>query len=190
MQLCANISDIFVRQTCHVSMAKEKYFDCLNTRIALIKQKIKNIFWTSQSHDDWSDWQCLLYEIFRLWAEYWIEAISPSRISSDHPRPRVSYKTSINGLSAYGAHFCKLRWGKKSCKWGPLRLRPRGYICRIEKCSSFSDFEQDDEDVGYQVTNSSAQFIQSVSSDQLILGAPPLYHDLVHSADRVRCVVS
>ena len=41
MQLCANISDIFVRQTCHVSMAKEKYFDCLNTKVALItKDKI------------------------------------------------------------------------------------------------------------------------------------------------------
>ena len=44
VQLCANISDVFVRYTCHVNMAKEKYFDCLNTRIALIKQKIKNIF--------------------------------------------------------------------------------------------------------------------------------------------------
>ena len=54
----------------------------------------------------------------------------------------------------------------------------------------FSDFEQEDEDVGYQVINSSAQFIQSVSSDHLILGAPPLYRDHVHSADKVRCLVS
>ena len=26
---------------------------------------------------DWLDWQCLLYEIFRLWAEYWIGEIPP-----------------------------------------------------------------------------------------------------------------
>ena len=43
VQLCAIIGDIFVRYACHVNMAKEKYFDCLNTRIALITKDKKDI---------------------------------------------------------------------------------------------------------------------------------------------------
>ena len=73
---------------------------------------------------------------------------------------------------------------------GAKKIATGAPFVALKSAPVLSEFQQNDEDEGYQVTNSSAQFIQSVSSDQLILGAPPLYHDLVHSADRVRCVVS
>ena len=68
---------------------------------------------------------------------------------------------------------------------GAKKIATGAPFVALKSAPVLSDFEQDDEDAGYQVTNSSAQFIQSVSSDHLILGAPPLYRDLVHSADRV-----
>ena len=94
------------------------------------------------------------------------------------------------GSMRFGPCFANCVGAKKIATGAPFVQAPRATFVALKSAPVLSDFEQDDEDVGYQVTNSSAQFIQSVSSDQLILWAPPIYHDLVHSADKVRGLVS
>ena len=53
------------------------YLLCVSCRIRYFSQ-----------YFDRPDWQCLLYEIFRLWAEYWIEPIPR--------RPNIKWPSKLN----------------------------------------------------------------------------------------------
>ena len=52
---------------------------------------------------DRPDWQCLLYEIFRLWAEYWIERIPR--------RSNIKWPSKLNSSPQYDIQ--RQRWSQR-----------------------------------------------------------------------------